>query len=281
MRIVVTGGSGNVGRYVVDELLEHGHDVSVFDRVKPEFRSVPYVQGSILDIGDCRRAFAGGDVVVHLAAIPHPLDDPPEVVANVNIQGTFDVHQAAVDAGVRRVVHASSDSSYGLVFRRVDFSPEYLPLDEDHPQKPQDAYGLSKQVGEEIARAFTRGYALETVALRICFVWFPHLAESYRSLTVDPGERKWINGLWLYNDARDVATAFRLACETPDLRHEDFLISAEDNGTVFDTLELVGQYYGRVPMRKKLRGRESLVDYSKAALILGYRPRYSWQDIIV
>jgi nucleoside-diphosphate-sugar epimerase len=139
---------------------------------------------------------------------------------------------------------------------------------------------LSKKIGEEIAKSFTRGYALETVALRICYVWFPHMAESYPSLTVDPGERKWINGLWLYNDARDVATAFRLASEVPDLRHEVFLLSAEDNGTIFETMELVRRYYGKVPMRKKLKGRESLADYSKATLILGYRPRYTWRDTI-
>lgn len=280
MRIVITGGSGNVGRYVAPELLDHGHEVTIFDRLKPESLDVPFVEGSILDIDACRRAFRGSDVVIHLAAIPHPLDDPPEVVMHVNTTGTFIVHQAAVDIGVRRVVHASSDSSYGLVFRRVDFSPDYLPLDEEHPQKPQDAYGLSKKVGEAIARSFTRGYALETVALRICFVWFPHMAESYRPLTTDPGDRKWINGLWLYNDARDVATAFRLAAEIPDLRNEVFLISAEENGTVFETMELVRKYYGRVSMRKKLKGRESLADYSKAALILGYRPRYTWRDIV-
>ena len=280
MNIVVTGGSGNVGRYVVRELLEH-HEVTILDRRRPETQDVAFVQGDVLNVDDCRSALEGAEVVVHLAAIPHPMNDPGEVVMHVNVMGTYNVHQAASEVGVRRVVQASSDSSYGFVFRERDMLPAYLPLDEEHPQKPQDPYGLSKVIGEEIGRSFTRKCGLETVFMRICFVWFPQHAESYRALTEDPGQRKWMNGLWLYNDARDVARAFRLAVEAEGIESEAFLISAEDNGTTFETMELVRRYYpGDIALRKPIEGRQSLADWSKAKRMLGFESRYTWRDLL-
>ena len=277
MKIVVTGGSGKVGTYVLQELQGH-HEIVAFDRHAPTVENVSFVEGDILDPDACRRAFEGTDVVVHLAAIPHPMSDAPEYVMRINTMGTFIVHQAAADVGVRRVVQASSDSSYGFVFRTRDFLPEYLPLDEDHPQRPQDPYGLSKLMGEEIARSFTRQCGLETVSLRICFVWFPEHADNYLPLTQNP--ENWLNGLWLYNDARDAAQAFRLAAETPGLANEAFLISATDNGTVYDTMDLVRRFYASdIPRKSDLSGTVSLADWSKANRILGYQPRYRWRDM--
>lgn len=268
-----------MGRYVVDELLGT-HEVAIFDRRAPERTDVPCIQGDILNLEDTRSALKGADAVIHLAAIPNPLSDPGEVVMHVNTMGTYIVHQAASEVGVRRVVQASSDSSYGFVFREREVSPDYLPLDEEHPQKPQDPYGLSKKIGEEIGRSFTRRCGMETAFMRICFVWFPEMAVSYRPLTQGPSERKWMNGLWLYNDARDVARAFRLAVETEGITCEAFLISAEDNGTVFDTMDLVRKYYPNTPIRGTIRGRASLADGSKARQMLGFEPKHTWQDMI-
>lgn len=279
MKIVVTGGSGLVGRYVVNELLGK-HEVIIFDRRDPGRTDVSFIQGDVLNIEDTRRALEGADAVIHLAAIPNPLNDPGEVIMHVNTIGTYVVHQAASEAGVRRVVQASSDSSYGFVFREREFSPDYLPLDEAHPQKPQDPYGLSKLIGEEIGRGFTRRCGIETLFMRICFVWFPEMASSYKPLTQGPSERKWMNGLWLYNDARDVARAFRLAVEAEGITCEAFLISAEDNGTIFDTMELVQQYYPGTPIRGTITGRRSLADGIKAKQMLGFEPQYTWKDMI-
>jgi len=278
MKIVVTGGSGQVGTYVLREL-QNRHAIVVFDRHAPAVEGVSFIEGDILDPEACKRAFEGADAVIHLAAIPHPMSDAPEHVMRVNTMGTFIVHQAAADVGVRRVVQASSDSSYGFVFRTRDFLPEYLPLDEDHPQRPQDPYGLSKLMGEEIAHSFTRRCELETVSLRICFVWFPEQAANYLPLTQNP--ENWLNGLWLYNDARDAAQAFRLAAETSGLADEAFLISAADNGTVYDTMDLVRRFYASdIPLKSDLSGNASLADWSKAKQILGYQPQYRWRDMI-
>lgn len=278
MKIVVTGGSGNVGRYVVNELKKFHYEVTVFDIKKPKDKDVTFVKGDILKIDDCRNVLKGADAIVHLAAIPHPLGDFPEKMFNTNIVGTFNVHQAAADLGIGKVVHASSDSSYGFNFRREGdiLLPEYLPIDEDHPQKPADPYSLSKKVGEEIAKSFSRRYGMRTIALRICGVMFPE-PESAFEFKKDLEK----SGYCWYTDARDVACAFRLAIEAKGLeKYEVFCISAADEAAELDSVERVRRMWGsHIPFTKEIKGRQSLYDWTKARVLLGYQPKYSWQDI--
>lgn len=280
MKIVVTGAGGRLGKYVLEEVKKF-HEVTAFDIKEPKNQDVTFIKGDMLKIDDCRKVFRGADAIIHLAAIPHPLDDPPEKVFNTNVVGTFNVHQAATEVGINKVVHASSDSSYGFHFRRGGvLLPEYLPIDENHPQRPADPYGLSKKVGEEIAKSFTKRYEMSTVAVRICFVWFPENAERYRSLVKEP--ERWKANLWAYEHAEDAALAFRLAVETEGLRkHEAFVISAEDIGTESDSVELVKKYYSdKITFTKDIEGRNSLYDWTKARALLGYQPRYTWEDLI-
>jgi nucleoside-diphosphate-sugar epimerase len=280
MKVVVTGGSGRLGRYVTRELARN-HDVTVFDRVAPADTAVGFHAGDILNIEDCRRAFAGSEAVVHLAAIPHPMSDPAETVFRVNTMGTFNVHQAACEAGMAKVVQASTNSVYGFHFRKegaVPF-PDYLPIDEDHPQRPADPYGLSKKLGEEIARSFSRQFGIATVAIRICWVWFPENASEYVASAANPETSM---GYWSWVDCRDAATAFRLALEAEGLnRFESFLISSSDTGTLVETGDLVRRYLsGRIEQRKPLSGRASLFDSAKARALLGYAPRHTADEYL-
>src|SRR2546428_5606621 len=154
MKIVVTGGVGKIGQWVVKELVgnsERSHEVVVFDRV-PGLASGPFQQGPIrywmgdtLDLGQVMGILAGADAVIHLAAFPAPRFVTDDVTFRTNVLGTFNVHEAAWRLGIRRVVSASSSAAMGWVYREHDFLPEYLPLDENHPMAPQDSYGLSKQ----------------------------------------------------------------------------------------------------------------------------------------
>lgn len=280
MNVLITGGSGNLGRYTVDEMRKE-HRVIVFDIKEPHQKDVSFLRGDVLSISDLEKALKGVDAVIHLAAIPHPLSDPPEKVFIVNAQGTFNVLEAANRCKVKRVVMASSDSTLGFVFKtNPSLIPEYLPIDECHPLKPEDPYGLSKLIGEEICASYTRRTGIETVCLRICYVWFPHLKDAYRSLVDDPD--KWWQSLWVYEDARDAARAFRLAVEVEGLKHERMFICANDNGTREESLTLIERYYPQVKKidRERLRGRASLISNEKAKQILGFRPRYSWKDLL-
>jgi len=278
MKIVTTGGSGRLGKYVVEELKKF-HEVTIFDMKEPEDKDVAFVKGDMLNIDDCKKAFKGTDAIVHLAAIPHPLNDPPEKVFNTNVVGTFNVYQAAADLGIEKIAYTSSDSSYGFNFRKKGdvLLPEYLPINEDHPQKPADPYGLSKKVGEEIAKGFSRRYRIFTIALRICGVIFPDPESVLKfKKALKKGGHRW------YNDARDVAYAFRLALKAEGLKkYEVFCISAEDNGSESDSMELVRREWSSyIPFTKEMKGRQSLYDWTKARVLLGYQPRYTWKDIL-
>ncbi|MDO8586068.1 MAG: NAD(P)-dependent oxidoreductase [Armatimonadota bacterium] len=281
MRIAVTGGSGLIGRYVVRELAG-SHEVTNLDLRRPEQDEpgVRFVQGDVLSCDQLTEKLAGHDAVVHLAGIPNPLRDPPERVFQVNAQGTFNALQACARNSIRNFVYASSDSTFGFVFRRNDFSPDFCPLDENHPLRPQDPYGLSKLVGEEICGSFARGYGMRTTALRPCWVWAPEEREMQRELVAKP--EGWWKMMWAYVDVRDCARAFRLAVEsTRKWEHEAFLITADDNGTHMESRDLVSRYYPSVQrISPEFGGRDSLLRCEKAKRILGYESLHSWRDFL-
>ncbi|MEW6357066.1 MAG: NAD(P)-dependent oxidoreductase [Planctomycetota bacterium] len=281
MNIVVTGGNGKLGKHLVAELVKD-HQVTVLDRAGEVPKSAAFIQGDVCDYDTCLRAFKGADVVIHLAAIPHPLSDPQPLVWKVNVTSTYNVHEAAVAAGVRRVVHASSDSTLGFCFMNKRIEPEYLPLDEKHPCKPQDSYGLSKLTGELIAQSFTRRTCLETISLRICLVLFPGVDYCLR-VTRDARDKPAVDrkNLWTYNHVLDAVQAFRLAAEVETVEHEVLFISAADLLASEETMELVKRFHPAVTdIRGDLSGRKSLVDYSKAGRVLGYMPKHNWREIL-
>ena len=113
MNILVTGGSGDVGAYVVRDLLAAGHKPVVFDKRPPEANEVEYREGDILDLNCCRKACEGVNAIIHLAAIRSPLPAAPDKVLHVNAVGTYNVHQAAADVGVRRVAEVTRRSRCG------------------------------------------------------------------------------------------------------------------------------------------------------------------------
>jgi len=277
MDILVTGGSGLVGGFVVDELLHAGHRVVVLDRVRPRQR-VGFIRADILCLGDLTWAFEGQEAVIHLAAIPHPLNDPPQRVVETNVMGTFNVLEAAARTRVPKVVIASTDSTLGFVFATHEFLPEYLPIDEKHPLKPQDPYGLSKAIDEELCRAYTRRYGMSTICVRICFIWDTRTVMEHREWVEDVEARR--KGLWVYTDGRDAAQAFRLAAEAQGLEHEAFFVPADDGMTLIPTPELVERYFAPVPVEwDAVKGDYwALITNRKAGELLGYRPQHSWRQ---
>lgn len=183
LKIVVTGGSGFLGRYLIKELIDNGGDVTIFDLNEPSKKNSNYTEGSgyyegdILNIDDCKAAFKNADIVIHLAAIIGALTDlPPEKVFSINTMGTFNVFEAAHDASVDKVIYTSSDASYGYNFKKTReeiFKPEYLPVDESYTQKPIDLYGTTKKISEEIAEFFNKKNEISAIGLRISHIRIP------------------------------------------------------------------------------------------------------------
>ncbi len=282
MNVLVTGGSGNIGTKVVADLLAHGHDVRVLDVKSPAERKVDFVKGSVTDPGIVTDAVKDIDAIVHLAAVPSYKPDIPGVdYMNVNVTGTFNVLEAAGRGGAGTVVMASSDSALGFVFCTNPFPPDYFPIDEAHPLKPQDPYGLSKLLGEELCKSATRKYGVKTICLRFCWVWFESTYAGRERLIAD-NPAHLPRTMWGYVDVRDVAQACRLAIEQDGGQpHNAFFITAADTYMDTPSIELiVGNYpdVRRIDDAYLAESHKSLFDISKARDILGYEPRHNWRS---
>jgi UDP-glucose 4-epimerase len=279
-RVLVTGGSGGIGRFVLEEL-RGKVEATVFDRREPAGSASGFVGGDILDLPALTEACRGMDAVIHLAAIPNPFSDPPEQIFPVNVTGTFHVLEAAVRAGVRRVILAGSDSATGLAFKKAPVAPAYLPVDEEHPKAPSEVYGLTKLLVEEIGKSYARGHGLEVVVLCPVFVVVPGKEGQVPERAAERVSRN----LWAYVEPIDVAQAFRLALDLPKVTYEVFLIGAADTLSPVPSLELAKKAFGALPPIQKpewfaRNPHASLYDISKAMRVLGYRPTSNWRKFL-
>jgi nucleoside-diphosphate-sugar epimerase len=280
MKVLVTGGSGRLGRWLVPELFKEGHEVTVCDLVAPK-GVYHFLHIDMLNLGELDWALSGIDTVVHLAAIPNIFHDSPERVFYFNTQGMYNILEAAVRNKVKRVIVASSDSAIGFGFAERPFHPDYLPVDEDHPRYPQDPYSLSKAFSEDLCAAFTRRSGIQTICLRPCWIWLPD-EDLEDKEAVDHPERYW-KGLWGYVDVRDAARAFCLAVAAPELpAHSVCYVSAPDVLAREETLTLLDRFHPDVTRidRSRLSGYKSVIDGSRAEKLLGFTPQHSWHDYI-
>jgi nucleoside-diphosphate-sugar epimerase len=272
----VTGGSGLAGRAVVAGLLEHGLDVTNVDLVASD-GPAPFRRADLEDLGQVYSCLRGAEAVVHFAAIPRPTLDVPEVVFRTNVMSAFNVLEAASALGITRVVSASSVSVLGFPFFERPFAPDYVPIDEAHPLLPQDAYALSKRIGEELADGFARRGRLTVVSLR--FPWI-HTAQTFAEqllpLWADPAAGA--SNLWSYIDTRDVAEAVRLALTAEIGGHEACFVAASDSFMPIPSRVLVTNYYPTTIIQDALTDHASLLSSAKAEALLGYRARHSWRS---
>ena len=275
MKLLITGGAGKVGQWIVRELLNNpGYEVTVFDRTPgPERGAVKYLVGDIQDLGQIIEAMAGAEAVIHLAAIHNPNIATTTVTYQTNVVGTFNVHHAAFRLGVKRVVSASSNAIVGWSYGER-FMPDYLPIDEDHALRPEDVYGLSKEIGETIARSYTRK-GLETVMLRPSGVVSP---DELEQMSKDGGRQPTGFHAYSYVDARDLAVAFRLAVER-SIPSGTILFVVADDSTVAEPL---CELYPRVmpgigDKARSLTGSKGAYSNARAKRLLGWQPVHSWR----
>ena len=288
MRIAVTGGSGQIGAYVCDELAGAGHEVACVDCVAPK-ADVAFVEADLCSLEQASGAIAGFDQVMHLAAIPDPFSDPADRVISVNMAITFNVFEAARRNGIRRVVYGCSDSATGFGIHERPVRPLYVPIDEEHPCLPHECYSLSKYFGEEIGRNYARVFGMEVVSLRYTWVWARKVEQTARRIAAQSArgefdERGWYGG---YVAVRDVARAFEAACRfqfegAPPF--EAFFITARDTFHPIETLEMLRLIYAGLPrVRDVAHFRDcphaSVFDIRKAERLLGWQPQFDWRGI--
>lgn len=297
MQITITGGTGQVAEFVIKEL-EAKHSLVVFDRVKPgenrfnfEIRH-PIVVGDLTDLAACERAVAGSEAIIHLGAIPWPVEHPVwreripaaktmpwDETFRVNTMGSYYLLEAARRAGVKTVVAITSNCVLGHGFRISDkpFPLVSLPIDETHAFDPEDSYSLSKFLTEEIMHSYSRAYDLRCYALRPATVFRPEVMAEYAKNYKPPTE--WSEWFFGYNDVRDVARAIRLCLEAAnDLPpYDDFYINAADTLVLEDSRAIVERLKPAwARQAAALSGRQAMISWAKAERAFGYRPEYSW-----
>jgi len=290
-----------LARYVIEYLLEREYPVTGFDVNAPDPaqypQNVPFVKGNLTSLEDCMRAvsLSEAEAIIHLAAIPYdtvmlPGEKrmqrlPEDECMKVNTMGTYYLMDAARRfKHVKTVVFASTYYTLGLG-RRISGTPfqvDYLPIDEEHPTRPEDTYGLSKLLGEEILRAFTRAYGIRSVVFRLQGIDWPFQKEKYSyGITFEP--REHIGGpvgtTYQYVDPRDAAQAFALAIEADHLEPFEVFYLLTDSRHVEETKEVVAKVWPDLKeMASNLEGTEGLITARKLRTKLGYVPRYSWRD---
>ncbi|HEX4399820.1 MAG TPA: NAD(P)-dependent oxidoreductase [Galbitalea sp.] len=278
MRIVVTGGTGKLGREVVRGLRDAGHSVFVLDAVGE--RGDHFTRIDLTNYGSVVDAFAsvndrydGLDAVVHLAAIPAGGIETDSATFHNNMNSTFNVFQAARRNGIERVVYASSETLLGIPFL---IDPPYVPLDEEYPSRPESMYSVVKHLEEELAAKLVRwDPKLSITGLRFSNVLDPSDYAHQPEWEADPSLRRW--NLWGYIDTRDGALAVLRALENAAPGFETFVIANADTVVARPSADLVSEYFPRVELKRPLTGNETLLSIDKARRVLKFEPRHSWR----
>lgn len=283
MKIVVTGGKGKAGYWIVRELTSSkdgkaAHDVVVFDQTgSADGPCCHYVAGDIRNEAHVREALAGADAVVHLAGVPRHGIAPNEETFRTNVLGAFNVYEAAWRLDIRRIVTTSSEAVLGWApgaWTR-EAVPDYLPMDEDHPLHPQDSYGLSKQVVEAVASSYSAKSNLTTILLRPPRIVSPQeLSALRKSRGIAPTQFALFN----YIDARDLAVACRLALEQPLSGCMALFVGSGDSLASEPLSSLYPKLMPAIGDKARaLTDSQASVSIEKAKRLLGWAPRYSWR----
>jgi UDP-glucose 4-epimerase len=271
MRIGVTGGSGQIGRAVVELAVAEGHTVTSIDAAPPSAPLPPtvnHVTADVTQYADLEAALHGCDALVHLAAIRSPVGRPDYVVHNTNVVASYNALSAAAHLGIQRVCQASSVNATGAAFSR---SPryDYFPLDEQHPTYNEDPYSLSKWICEQQADSFARRYEdMAITSLRFHLI-VPTRADAERR-GADLRE-VFVRHLWGYTLLDAAARACLLSLTADFQGHHPLYIIAPETVVQESSMELKAQYYPNVPVRGHLQGHAAFFDSSKAERLLGWR----------
>jgi nucleoside-diphosphate-sugar epimerase len=282
MKVLVTGGSGKLGRAVLKDLVANGYHVVNLDQAAPRDAVCPTVRVDLSDFGQVAAAIMGGvderkgpfDAVVHLAAIPAPGLVPNATTFANNVPATYNVFEACRLARIRNIVFASSETVLGLPF---DTPPPYVPVDEEYFPRPETAYSLGKLLDETMAAQFCRwDPELKIVGLRFSNVMEIEDYKKFPAYDTDARLRRW--NLWGYIDARDGAQAVRRGIEAEFTGFEPFIIANADTVMSRSNVSLMAEVFPGVPHKGQLSTNGTLLSIDKAKRMLDYNPQHSWRN---
>lgn len=292
-RILFTGGSGKAGRHVVPYLVDRGHHVVNVDLRPLDHPGVDNLIADITDSGQMFNALTSYanfaelepgtgvpsfDAVVHFAAVPRILINPDNETFRVNVMGTYNVIEAAVKTGVRKIVIASSETTYGICFSDGRTDPASLPLEEDYDTNPMDSYGLSKVVNEDTARAFQRRSGADIYALRIGNVIEPDEYDLFPGFFENPEVRR--RNAFCYIDARDLGQIVDLCLAKDGLGYEVFNAGNDDNSANLPAATLIERYFPGVPVTREMGKFEALFSNRKIREVLGFEEAHNWRKYV-
>jgi nucleoside-diphosphate-sugar epimerase len=292
-RIVFTGGSGKAGKHVVPVLLAKGHQVLNIDLVPLDCPGVFTLKADLTHAGEAFNALTthfgyGGydlgappsppDAVVHFAAIPAILREPDNKTFATNVLSTYNVIEAAMKLGVKKVIIASSETTYGVCFAEGDKDFHSFPLEEDYDVDPQDSYGLSKVVNEKTARAFAMRYKRDVYALRIGNVIEPNEYERFPGFVATPMSRK--RNAWTYIDARDLGEIVHLCVEKDGLGFQVFNAVNDTITLNTPTEAFLKANCPGVPITRKMGEFEGPLSNRKAREVLGFKELHNWREYV-
>lgn len=283
-RILVTGGSGKAGHWIVKHLVESGYEVINVDHRQPTVAQCRTIIADLTQLGQVVTAFSPHgtrdrtpyDGVIHMAAIPRAHEQPNDEIFRVNTLTTYNVLEACGLLGIKKAVIASSESSYGICFANKFFEPQYLPIDEAHPQLPEDTYGLTKVVNEVTAAMFHRRDGTQILSLRIGNVVCPDDYQRIKARFKHPEDRLRI--LWSYIDSRDLAIACRLGIERDGLGCENVIIAADDTSSDLPSQKLIKRFLpGVKTFKQPMPGRAAFISNARIKRLLGWKQKYFLQ----
>lgn len=293
MRVLITGASGGLARFVIRELATE-HELVLTSRSQPsaEFSSFPWIKADLNCFEDCQLAVTGVEAIQHLAAQAEPSDHPElrkrkekrgipfDATFKTNLLGTYYLLEAAVEAGVKIFVMTGSNCAFGHGFRisNTSFPIQSLPINENHPCYPEDSYSFSKGAGEDLLATYSRAYGLRTYITRPAGI----RTESQRRQIAQESSpaQAWDPWLWAWVGSEDLAQAHRLileaASELP--MHDRYLVNAEDTTALEPSLELVKRFRPELlSVVDQLIGHQSFFNCDKIKKIVGWQHKTSWR----